>query len=375
MMVPGPGDEGGSVDCCGEYLERSDSRRRFLQSLAALGAAAVVPGNNSIAQTTGGGPAAAKANRIDVHHHILSPAYRNQQRERILAISDADPSALFNWTPEKALDEMDKYGIATGMGSIPLPGVWFGNVQEGRSIARQWNEYTAQLAKDHPGRFGLMAALPLPDQDGSLGEIEYAFDVLKADGIGLITSYGDKWPGDPAFAPVFAELNRRKAVVYFHPTAPNCCFSLVPGIPPSWTEFLFDTTRAIDSLLINGAFTRYPEIRFIFSHAGGTIAVLANRIAALFARHKEYADRAPNGVIAELKKLYYDVANSVNPSSMSALTNLVPQSQMLFGSDYPYIPVGATAGALDQFGLAAPALQAINRDNATRLFPRLKSGA
>ena len=364
------------MDSCGEYLERNDSRRRFLQSLAALGAAAIAPGNISKAQTAGGrGPAAAKAKRIDVHHHILSPAYRNQQRERILAISDSDPANLFSWTPEKALDEMDKYGIATGLGSIPLPGVWFGNVQEGRTIARQWNEYTAQLAKDHPGRFGLMAALPLPDQDGSLREIEYAFDVLKADGIGLITSYGDKWPGDPAFAPVFEELNRRKAVVYFHPNAPSCCFSLIPGVPPSWTEFLFDTTRAINSLLVNGAFTRYADIRFIFSHGGGTITVLANRIAAQFARHKELSAGAPNGVIAELKKLHFEVANSVNPSAMSALMNLVPQSQMLFGSDYPYVPVATTAGALDQFGLAAPALQAINRDNAARLFPRLQSGA
>jgi predicted TIM-barrel fold metal-dependent hydrolase len=296
-------------------------------------------------------------------------------RDRILAISDADPTPLFSWTPEKALDEMDKYGIATGMGSVPLPGVWLGDVQQGRTVARKWNEYTAQLAKDHPGRFGLMAALPLPDQDGSLHEIEYAFDVLKADGIGLISSYGDKWPGDPAFAPVFEELNRRQSVVYFHPNAPNCCSNLIPGVPPSWTEFLFDTTRAIDSLLVNGAFTRYADIRFIFSHTGGTISVLANRIAAQFARHKEYAAGAPNGVIAELKKLYYDVANSVNPSTMSALTNLVPQSQMLFGSDYPYIPVGATAGALDQFGLAGEALQAINRENAVRLFPRLKSSA
>src|ERR1019366_1430625 len=136
---------------------------------------------------------------------------------------------------------------------------------------RKSNDYGAQLVKDYPGRFGLFAALPLPDQDGSLREIEYAFDVLKADGIALMTDYGDKWPGDPAFVPVFDELNRRKAIVFVHPTAPNCCTSLIPGTTGSWLEYLFDTARAITSFLVNGTFARFPDIRFIFCHSGGTM--------------------------------------------------------------------------------------------------------
>jgi predicted TIM-barrel fold metal-dependent hydrolase len=231
------------------------------------------------------------------------------------------------------------------------------------------------MAKDYPGRFGLFAAVPLPDTDGSLRELAYALDSLKADGIGLVSNYDDQWPGDPAFAPVFEELNRRRAVVFIHPTAPSCCSHLMPGIAASTVEFLFDTSRAILSLLVSGTFSRFPDIRFIFCHAGGTMPVLAARANAFVERHKDIAERVPTGVPAELKKLYYDVANSVNPSSMAALMNLVPMSQLLFGSDFPYVPCSVTANGLDHFGLSASDLSAVNRENAVRLFPRLNSTA
>jgi predicted TIM-barrel fold metal-dependent hydrolase len=292
-------------------------------------------------------------------------------RDRILAISDRDHSALLNWTPARAVEEMDNNGIATAVTSLGLPGVWLGDAKAARSLARACNEYAAQMVRDYPGRFGFFAALPLPDREGSLREIAYVLDVLKADGIGLLTSYGDKWPGDPTFAPVFEELNRRKTVVFIHPALPGCCGHLMPGIPASTIEFLFDTTRAITSLLVNGTFSRFPDVRFIFCHAGGTMPMVAARISAFVQRHKEVADHVPNGVSYELKKLYYDVANSTNPSSMAALMNQVPTSQMLFGSDFPYVPASVTANGLDHFGLSASDLQAVNRENGARLFPRL----
>src|SRR5579864_3294744 len=353
------------------YARRAGtSRREFLKSVALAGTSVMLSASRLMAQSpspTGG----AKPNRIDVHHHILPPPYMLRARDRILAISDRDHSALLNWTPARAIEEMDKNGIATAITSLGLPGVWFGGVKAARSLARACNEYAAQMTRDYPGRFGLFAALPLPDQEGSLKEIAYAMEVLKADGFALVSSYDDKWPGDATFAPVFEELNRRQAVVFIHPAVPGCCDHLMPGIPASTIEFLFDTTRAITSLLLNGTFSRFPNIRFIFCHAGGTMPMVAARTAAFVQRHKEIADRVPNGVSYELKKLYYDVANSTNPSSMAALSNLVPTSQILFGSDFPYVPAAVTANGLDHFGLSANDLQAVNRENGIRLFPRL----
>ena len=346
------------------------SRREFMKAVAVVGASAMVPAEGLIAQTPS--PTSnPKSTRIDVHHHILPPPYMLKARDRILAISDRDHSTLLNWTPAKAVEEMDKNGIATAMTSLGLPGVWFGGVKAARSLARACNEYAAQMVKNYPGRFGLFAALPLPDREGSLREIAYAMDVLKADGFGVVSSYDNKWLGDAAFAPVFEEINRRKAVVFIHPAVPGCCGHLMPGIPASTIEFLFDTSRAITSLLVNGTFSRFPDIRFIFCHAGGTMPMLAARTNAFVQRHKEIADRVPKGVPYELKKLYYDVANSTNPSSMAALMNLVPSSQLLFGSDFPYVPAAVTANGLDHFGLAASDLQAVNHENAARLFPRL----
>jgi predicted TIM-barrel fold metal-dependent hydrolase len=345
-------------------------RREFLKSVTLAGTGALLSANRFASQIML--PAGdTKRNRIDVHHHILPPPYMTRARDRVLEISDRDHSALLNWTPARAVEEMDRSGIRTAITSLGLPGVWFGGAEAARSLARSCNEYAAQMIRDYPGRFGLFAALPLPDTEGSLREVTYAFDVLKADGIGLVSNYDDRWPGDSAFAPVFEELNRRKAVVFIHPTSPGCCSHLMPGIPASTVEFLFDTTRAIVSLVASGTFSRFPDIRFIFCHAGGTMPMVAARTNAFVERHRDIAGRVPNGVPYELRRLYYDVANAVNPSSMAALMNLVPTSQLLFGSDFPYVPIAATANALDHFGLSSNDLQAVSRENASRLFPRL----
>jgi 6-methylsalicylate decarboxylase len=310
---------------------------------------------------------------IDVHHHILPPIYMAEARERVIAQGQGYlPAPVLQWTPANTVAEMDQNGVATAVVSISTPGVWFGNIQAGRTLARKCNEFSAQLVRDYAGRFGFFAAVPLPDTEGSLQEIAYALDVLKADGIGLMTSYGDKWPGDPAYAPVLEELNRRNAVVFVHPTAPDCCRDLIPYVPYVFTELPHDTTRAVTSLLFSGSFARFRNIRFIFSHAGGTLPMVAGRIARQSSAMKELADKLPNGVEYELQRLYYEIAGSANRPAMAALMNLVPVSQVLLGSDYPWGRTGVTAAAVGNLGLSAADLQAIGRDNATALFPRLR---
>jgi predicted TIM-barrel fold metal-dependent hydrolase len=345
------------------------SRREFLATVGALATSALAPNNSTMAQTPVSGVKTLPL--IDVHHHILPPFYWAQERDRLLAQQGGSlPDRVLGWSPESSLAEMDRNAVQTSILSIPPPGVWFGNAQASRTLARKCNEYAAQLARDHPGRFGFFASVQLPDTEGSLLEIAYALDVLKADGIFFMTNYGDRWPGDPVYAPVLDELNRRKAVVYFHPTAPNCCRNLMPHIADVMTELPHDTTRAITSLLFSGSFARFRDIRYIFSHAGGTLPMLAGRISRYSAQVKELADSVPNGVEYELKRLYYDITSSANAPAMAALMKLVPTSQILFGSDYPFVPYSATAVDMTHLGLSRADLHAIGHDNASALLAR-----
>jgi predicted TIM-barrel fold metal-dependent hydrolase len=346
-------------------VDAGHSRRRFLKLLAMAGAGAMLPAEALLSQ----GPAAAGA-RIDVHHHLLPPFYIRAMQESVAATGRPLPK----WSPEISLEAMDKNGIATAIlspHSRLVSDSLSDKSERARSLARQHNEYAAQVMRDHPHRFGVFAAVPLPDQDGTLKEIAYAFDTLKVDGIGMWTSYRDKWPGDPAFGPAFDELNRRKAVVFFHPAAPICCRSLMPGVGPNVEEYDFDTTRTVTSLLVNGVFDRCPDIRFIFSHSGGTLPVLANRISELYPS-KSSGGMTSTGVRTELTHLYYEVAHAGYGPPLAALSKLVSAKQMLFGSDFPVFDFPVTTAPLDRFGFSASELQAINRGNAEQLFPRLK---
>jgi len=356
-----------------------NSRRQFLRSigaLSAIGAAATLPVAARLAAQTDAGPGNTGLRRIDVHQHMFSPAYRRVAKMPNVAtrpggLRRASP-LLGHWTPEGVIEQMGKYGIATAVLSIPVTGYSFDqlNAEEARTLARGNNEYGAQVAKDYPGHFGFFASLPLLDVESSLKEIEYSFDTLHATGIGLLTSYGLKWPGDPAFEPVFAELNRRKAVVFIHPTAPACCGELIPGVSPVWVEFDFDTVRAAISLLVNHTFEKFPDIKFILTHSGGALPVEAARIQGIV--NPGVTGRQPGTVESYFSRIFYDIANGANPMALSALTKLVPTSQILFGTDFPYVRIGATVDGYLKWGFSAEQMRGINRENALGLLPRLK---
>jgi 6-methylsalicylate decarboxylase len=303
---------------------------------------------------------------IDVHHHFAPPTYVAENRSRV------SPAAL-DWTPQKALDAMDAEGVATAVPSLALPGVWFGDADAARRTSRLCNDYAADLARSHPGRFGLFPVVPLPDIDGSLREIEYGFDVLKASGIGIVTNYSDesgsKWLGNPVFTPVFEELNRRKAVVFVHPIVANCCQKLLPDVSPLVSEIPQDTTRAVTNLLFTGTFSRFRDIRFIFSHGSGDVPMVMGRLHDY--APKNIAETAPDGIDYELARLYYDIAGTAYPPAIAALTKLVPVTQILFGSDNPFVPLHETARRMKELDLSAAELRAIRRDNAVALLPNL----
>jgi 6-methylsalicylate decarboxylase len=305
--------------------------------------------------------------RVDVHHHFFPPGYLDVAEQ---VIGNKPTPLMTGWSAAGVLDHMDKSGVETAILSISPWGPRFKDAEQARQLARLCNDYAVQLSHDHPGRFGLFAAMPLPDTDGTLKEIEYALDTLKADGIGLMTSYAGKWPGDPAFGAVFEELNRRKAVVYFHPNTPQCCGTLVPDSAPSMLEWPYDTGRAVLSLLLSGSLVRYPDIHWIFSHAGGPVPALAGRIVNMTNGRKDLPQIAPQGVMHELTRLHYDTANAYFAPTMAALLKFVPVSQVLFGSDYPYYALEQNVGGLAEIPLTQAERQAIDRGNAARLMPR-----
>jgi predicted TIM-barrel fold metal-dependent hydrolase len=334
-------------------------RREFLAKLAALGAAAALP-RDLAAQAT------AKAYRIDVHHHLAYPGYLEQAGGR-------RAGSTFKWSPQMSLEDMDKSGIELSVLSLIQPSAVTTDVEKGRRIARTSNEYGAQLVRDHKGRFASFATLPLLDADGSLKEIAYALDTLKADGIGVMTSYQDKYLGDASFAPVWEELNRRKAVVYTHPLSPECCKNIKSEVPPAVVEYATDTTRALASLVFSGTASRYPDIRWIFSHSGGTMPFLLSRFVRQELDMKERAAKAmPKGLMYELKKFNYDTAQGNHSGALAALMKIATPSQVLFGTDFPFRDGAEEIGGLSAF-FGPEDLRAIERDNALKLLPTLKA--
>ena len=321
----------------------------------------------------GGAPLFAAATRsaaglIDVHHHIVPPT-----------APDAVKAALPGWNAERAMAAMDVAGVATAIG---FPGaILFGSDADRRRTARAWNEFGARLVQDHPARFGLFATLPFPSVEGSIAEIDFALDEMGACGFGIATSYGEMWLGDQKLWPIYEKLDSRAAVVFVHPYDASCCTparisystTMMDG---SWIEWPMNTARAILSLISSGVLRRFPHIRFIFSHDGGLMPLLVERLAGLAVRpgvnQADLKALFPLGVAAEFRTLHFECAQGCSRTNMGALRTLVPDSQILFGSDYPYFPMDYAAGQFARLGLPDRAVTAIARGNALALLPRRK---
>jgi predicted TIM-barrel fold metal-dependent hydrolase len=349
--------ENRALDASGSF------RREFLKSLAIAGAGALASAGGLRAQST------PSRGRIDVHHHLFPPFYVKAMENEL----DTRGFLARKWSPQASIDLMNKAGVETAMVS-PVQRLVMDSMSDkserARSLCRQSNEYAAQMVKDYPGRFGNFAALPLPDADGSLKEIAYAYDTLHSDGIALWTSYRDKWVGDPEFWPAFEELNRRNAVVFYHPARALCCRDL-PG-QSGILEYDIDTARAIDSMLYQGTLAKFPNVRHIFVHSGGAFTTLADRLYDDFPKNR--ADRVPHGVKYEVQRLYFDTAHASRKPALDALKALVPVTQILYGSDVPLREYRLTDVDLaDYEGFSGNEWKLINRGNAERLFPRLRS--
>ena len=290
-------------------------------------------------------------NRIDVHHHLFPPAFIANLVDNGHYLSKG---IARRWTPEVSLADMDAGGVAKAYTSITAPGFALVRDQDLIRVNRECNEYGARMIGE---RFGFFASLPLPDVDASLKEIAYALDVLKADGIGLLTSYRNKWLGDAAFSSVFQELNSRKAVVYIHPTAPDCCRNLLDGVPDWVVEFPADTARTLASLLFSGTFARCPDIRFIFAHVGGVLPLVASHF-----------ERMTEGAMKTLKALHYDTALRAHEVGLYSAVKTLGVSQLLFGTDAPLRESRAQVEGLAAYPFSDAERRQIDYENARRLF-------
>lgn len=314
--------------------------------------------------------------RIDTHHHIIPQPYLDTLAE--FGITAAGGMQFPKWDERGMLEVMDNFQIKTAFTSISSPGVYFGNIPLAVKLARICNDFSAELMAKYPKRLGAFATLPLPDVAQSLKEIEHAFDKLKLDGVVLLSNYGEHYLGHPDFQPVFDELNKRHAIVFIHPTDPIGYQNSVIPLPAWMIEFPCDTTRAVADLLYSGRLHQCDKIKFILSHAGGATPYLAGRMALLELVKPAIKEIVPDGPINYLKRLYFDTALSTSTTTLNCLLDFVPPSQILFGSDFPFMPlpgIKMETLELDNYLKSDSELhRQITHENAELLFPRLLTG-
>lgn len=311
-----------------------------------------------------GGPAVKRERpaKVDVHHHMIPPVWADALR------STPASQNLRKWSPEASLDFMDAHAIQAAMLSLTTPGAPLWEQDKRREMFRRVNEYGAELAKKKPTRFGHFAALPLPDIDGALEELEYSFDHLSADGVILMSNSGDRYLGDTYFAPLWAELNRREAVVFIHPN--NLTLPEITGIPPALVDFPFATTRTAVDMVVHGMFTLQSKMKVILSHGGGFLPYVSQRLVKAGSTLPGAPD--PTVLLETYRRFYFDTALSSSAPALAALMKFADPSRILFGSDFPYAAglAGEFTATLDRSDqLSAAEYRAIAHGNATRLFP------
>ncbi|MGB3067458.1 MAG: amidohydrolase family protein [Ottowia sp.] len=307
-----------------------------------------------------------QAHRIDTHQHVVPPHYAAWLARKGL---NAGGRAIPEWRAESALELMEKARIATAILSVSTPGVHLGDGMEAREMARSVNEFAAEAARRQPSRFGYFATLTLPDVEGAIAEAAHALDHLGADGVVLLANVGGVYLGDPAWDPLMAELDRRSAVVFVHPS--SLPTPPVPGIAPFVADFLLDTTRAAINLARVQTFERFPNLKIILSHAGGFLPFAAERVARACSDDGENIAEG----LARLRQFHFDVALSSSPYALPALLAFADPMRITYGSDWPFAPAARSlhfARLLDEYTLTAEQRAAIDRNNALKLFPRLE---
>lgn len=309
---------------------------------------------------------------VDIHHHVIPDFYWEASNEDGNAAGGINPP---RWSLDGAIAYLDEAGIDVAVPSISTPGVHFGDDAAARALARQVNEYLAGIRHDRPDRFGAFAVLPLPDVDGSLDQIAYALDVLELDGVSIFTNAGGSYLGDTRFEPIFAELQRRAAVVFVHPTASPDPIAHTLGLPDTLLDYPVDTSRAIAKLHYSNTFARTPDVKYVFVHAGGTIPFLASRFAIVDEMNVIPGAQERGAFVDTLPRLYWDTASAFSDPVLHILRSVTGLGNVVFGTDYPYPRDAISIGGLRQIQNTAELddgeRRGILAGSAARLIPRL----
>jgi 6-methylsalicylate decarboxylase len=306
---------------------------------------------------------------IDVHAHIVPDFWHRAQADAGLVPTSG---AKIEWSPQRALETMDANGIVSAILSVSFPGVHFGEARAAAALARRCNEAAAELIERHPGRFGAFSVLPMPDVDEALGEIDFALDRLRLDGVILQASYGGRFLGDPVFDPVLAALDKRGATVFVHPGMHPTSRELGIPWPGFMLEFVIDTSRAAMNLVFSGALERYSNIKFILAHGGGVIPYVAFRLSVAPVISPLLPQWGQERIFASLRQFWYDTALCADRRSLPSLLETAAPERVLFGSDWPYATTKVAELSVTGLRDAIPeALRAgIEHENAQALFPR-----
>jgi predicted TIM-barrel fold metal-dependent hydrolase len=310
---------------------------------------------------------------IDTHHHMLPDFFWRETNDSHAPVGGLAP---LQWSKAAMISFMDDAGIDVAVMSVSTPGVHLGDSEKARSLARRCNEFAAELVHAKPDRVASFACIPLPDIDASLQELSYAIDVLGLDGVVVFTNSRGVYLGDASLEPVFEELERRKSVVFVHPNQSPDAAAHSLGLPDNLIDFPTDTNRAVAQLHYTNRFARTPNVKYVISHAGGSIPYLAARFAIIdemgFIKGAEQRGTAADMI----RRIYWDTALSATDPVFRLLRDVAGIDQVLFGTDFPYLrrdlAVNARQRILESSELSHSESQAVLAGNAVRLFPRLQ---
>jgi predicted TIM-barrel fold metal-dependent hydrolase len=312
---------------------------------------------------------------IDVHAHFVTDGYVEAAKAAGHTSPDGMPG-FPSWDVGAHLELMDQWGVRTSVLSISSPGVHFGDDQAARALAREVNEFGAQTVREHPSRFGHFASLPLPDVSGSIEEAGYALEELGSYGLAIETNAAGSYLGDQRYERLWTELDKRRAVVFVHPTSPQCADAVSLGRPRPMLEFIFDSTRAVSDMVFSGVLERYPHIQWIFTHGGGALPLLADRLE-LFRTVFMGGDPSEASVPEQVGRLWFDMAGTPFPNQVPALVKAFGTERLLYGSDYCWTPAGGTAAQIRSIDSATQpegdSWRALTTRNALRIMPKLEA--